>query len=310
MIQPNLSIFNFKKFLKRIFIPFILIVGGLGFLIQRVIEEKSILHDTTSGQYKINRIINSTYKNEIPMFGSSRMKDMVIPSILGKMYFNYGIEGTGDDVSLFFLNEELKKPKSAPILMNLNLEGLRYDIGDMNKYLYNISNSSVKTLVKKKDKYYFHIPVLKYYGLYIQYLSEYVTGVKHKYRVLTDNGALFLYAASPSSLQDDIKEKSTSKMYFENNQDLLTALITQIKTHPERKFIFTIPPYQLSYFRNFSNEAGALKFFSFLRSFRNVRVLNYSRTIYPDNDFLDINHLNYNGALKFSATLKDTLNKM
>lgn len=311
MRQRNLSIFNFKKFLIKFFIPFILVVGGFGFVFQRYIVETDILNDTTSGQYKINRILNPRNTDEIPMFGSSRMKEIVMPSILGKRYFNYGIEGTGANVNLFFLTQELKKVKSGPILINFDLEGLNYDLGELDSYLYNIDYSSVQNLLQKEDKYYYHIDILKYYGFYKKYMLDYVSKLsKNSKGTLIDRGALLYYPSSTKSQQVHIGIKTGSKIYFKNSPELLSLLKSLILAHPERMFIYVIPPYHTSYINNFSNENTALKFFSYLRSFKNVRVLNYSRIVYPDNHFMDSKHLNYIGALKFSKTLRDTLDRM
>lgn len=311
MIHPNLSISNFKKFIRLFFLPYLLYFFIFGFVIQTVIEKYIILSNPVSAQSKINKILNITTCEEIPMFGSSRMMDILMPSILGKNYFNYGIIATGDDVNLFFLNEELKKKKSGPILINFDLEGLSCGLGDIRNYLSNANNASIHRLLNNRDRYYFHVILLKYYGFYAEFLADYLSLGNRKFRKpLSDNGALIFYESPKNSLLDDIKKESRHILLFKNDTLLLKKLSFQISSHPHRTFIFVIPPYHPAYFKNFKNEADVLCYFKYLRSFENVKVLDFSRIHFPDSDFIDIKHLNYNGAVKFSNILKDSLLKM
>lgn len=310
-MQHSSSIFNFKKFIVNFFFPFILVSTVIGYTFQTLIEKYTMINFHQTGEYKVNRIITFNDKDEIPVFGSSRTEFSVIPKILGSRYFNYGITNTGDDVNLFFLKQELQKNKSGPILVNFDLEGLRYNSGEIHNYLYSIDNASVRELVGKQDKYYYHVLLLKYYGLYLEYLSSYFSLATVKYKKpLLDKGAMLFYDVGPNSLLDAIEKAKLYKPHFENNNIILNELAHLILSHPRRTFIYIIPPYHSSYFKNFVNEQAALVFLRSLSHYKNVKVLNFSRLDFPDEYFIDVKHLRYDGAVKFSNILLDTLRKI
>ena len=126
-------------------------------------EKIIILGNTNCGAYKVNRILNSYYKDEIPIFGSSRAETGIVPDILGDNYFNYGVNGTQDDVLLFFLKEECKKrDKSRPyIIVNMDVDGINYRSADLLNYIYNSNNPGVKELVPRLNEPYFTNGILK-----------------------------------------------------------------------------------------------------------------------------------------------------
>ena len=103
MAKQNSYIFNFSKF---IFILFISIIA-IGYTLNHIFESNIIFKNKISGASKINRIINFSQIDEIPIFGSSRAEGSYIPSIISeKESFNYGISGTQSNIWLFFLETE------------------------------------------------------------------------------------------------------------------------------------------------------------------------------------------------------------
>ena len=175
MTKQTSSIFNFKKFIFEIVLPYLIFFLLISLLINYLFEKKIILSSEISGAYKVNRIINSNDNDEVVFLGSSRAEGSFIPDSLVKHGFNYGISGTQDDVILFFLNEECKKKnKNTPIVINFDLDGLNSNIGDISNYLYNVDNLKVKSLVNSNYKSIFKIPFLKYYGYFELYFKYYI----------------------------------------------------------------------------------------------------------------------------------------
>ena len=126
MHTENSSISNFKKYVLKILLPVLLIVGVMATAFCFLFEKNIILANENCGAYKVNRIINLNNPNEIPILGSSRAEASFIPEILGVNYFNYGLEGTQENVMLFFIREECKKKskKSPFIILNIDLDGI------------------------------------------------------------------------------------------------------------------------------------------------------------------------------------------
>jgi len=150
MHKENSSISNFKKYCLKIVFPVVLLVGIMSCVFTFLFERKIILGNESCGAYKINRIINSSDPYEVPIFGSSRAEASFIPEILGPHYFNYGLEGTQENVMLFFIKEEYKKrhKKMSPyIIVNIDLDGINTKSGDHANYLYNSDNESVLQLL-------------------------------------------------------------------------------------------------------------------------------------------------------------------
>ena len=119
-MKHNSSISNFKILVFRYGIPYMLIMMILLFTVN-IIFEKIIIADTSgSGASKVNRILEHQSSEELVILGSSRAEGSIIPDSLEKNCFNYGLSGTQDNVWMYFLEEELKKNNTKPILIDLN----------------------------------------------------------------------------------------------------------------------------------------------------------------------------------------------
>jgi hypothetical protein len=310
MSNQNLSISNFKLFCIKFLLPFFLLFFLIGYTFQYLFEKNVILKSEINGSYKINRIINETHKDEIPMFGSSRMEGDLIPGILGPRYFNYGLTGTQDDVVLLFLGEEVKKNKTSSIIINFDIDGLNYSSGDVANYLYNIDNKNVQQVLGSNDDLHYHIPIIKYYGFYEGYLKDYLSN-RIALTKFTDKGAsIEKNTLLPQVFNQAVTLRKNYSTTFKNDTLLKKRLDDILSNHPEREFIFVIAPYHSSNFTKFTNEKQAAQYFSYLKTYKNVRVLDFSRANFPDSLFFDTQHLNYKGAVRFTKTMKDTLAKL
>src|SRR5579863_6817697 len=148
MSPTNSSTSSFRLFLVKVLLPFLLSLAGAGYLFGFFFEKKVILTSNICGAYKVNRIINETHPEEIPIFGSSRAEQGYLPDILGTKYFNYGLNGAGPSVMLFFLKEECKKKKNSPlIILNFDMSGFIRPIGDISNYIYNADYLPVRKLL-------------------------------------------------------------------------------------------------------------------------------------------------------------------
>lgn len=301
------SIFNFKRFCLKILFPLFLCITISGLLFQYFFEKAVILNSSTNGSYKVNRIINETNINEIPIFGSSRAEGSYIPSVLGPDYFNYGMAGTQDDVVLFFLKEECRKKKKTPILINFDMDGFSYSPGDIANYVYNSGYAPVKKLMGEEYSVIYQIPFLKYFGYYEYYLKMYLNN-KINLTKKTDNGAnLELNILTKKAFDELVQQRMTTADDFKNDAQLEAEFIQLIQKHPHRAFIFVISPYHKSCFTKFKNLSELHVFVDKMNALPNVRVIDFSRVDYPDSLYMNTTHLNYRGALRFSAELKDSL---
>ena len=309
MAIPTSSTSNFKKFFLKILLPFTVCAVVFGFAFQYVFEKKIILNSQINGSYKVNRIINSVNTNEIPIFGSSRAEGGFVPSILGPNYFNYGIAGTQDNVMLFFLKEECKKNKETPILINFDIDGFNYTLGDIANYIYNADYAPIKELIGEKDDAIFRIPFVKYFGYYEYYLKMYMTS-KINLTKKTDNGAsLELNQLTKSKFNELVNQRLATADGFNNDRNLERKFIDIIKNNPKRKFIIVISPYHKSCFNKFKNYQDVSTFLAKIKTLANTSVYDFSHVNYPDSLFMNTTHLNYAGAKRFSKELKDSISQ-
>lgn len=310
MKRQTLSISSFKKFFKRIILPFTVIFLLTGFAFNYYFEKYIILGNETSGAYKVNRIINTVDLDEIAFLGSSRAEGNFIPDSLVKNGFNYGMLGAQDDVMLFFLNEECKKKgKTKPIVINFDLDGLDYSIGDQANYIYNSNYSPIKELLAENYKTIYGIPLIKYYG-HVELYFKYYLNNKMNLTKFTNKGALIeKNEMTEQKFHELVQARLKKETVFRNGPTLLKELFRIIYFNKHRKFIFVITPYHQSYFKGFTNIAEAEKFLILLKNIHNVVVLDFRNMHYPDNYFIDTTHLNLEGAIKFNQSLKDSLEK-
>lgn len=310
MHQESSSISSFKKFAWKLLLPVLLITGGVSLVFCYWFENKIILGNTSCGAYKINRILTSYNKNEIPIIGSSRAETSFIPELLGTNFFNYGLEGTQENVMLFFIEQECKKQgKTTPVIANIDLDGINTKSGDLLNYLYNSKDPEVKKLIDNYQTYY-SIPYIKYLGQFENYFRYYLNNRTQLTKYAKD-GAFIEKIVLPKKMLDDLIEfRRTHQDEFKNEEDLKSRFFETLRKYNNRSFIFVVPPYHSCYFSNYRNPEDAKAFLNELKSLSNVRVFDFSGVIYPDSLFINTTHLNYNGAMRFTKEFKDSLSTL
>jgi len=293
----------FYRFLQRFLLPFLAITSVSGLFAHWAFERYIVLGKATAnGAYKVHRILTETHPDEIPIFGSSRANGSFIANILGKKYHNYGLDGAFDNVSLFFLKEELKKNKKTPIIIELGMEGLNPSTGNAMYYLPHASNPSVKALMGDFYKPWHLIPLVKYYGYTEAYTDIYLKSLP------TTTQTTLAWSKQEAPIEEFIRARLKMPTVFRNDSGLVKALDTILRAHTTRKIIFVIPPYHSAYFTTFEGEKEAQAYLVFLTTFSHVRVLDCGHFSYPNSLFINTTHLNYEGAVRFSTELRFLLN--
>lgn len=311
MQQPTSSISNFRLFLTRLLLPLFLIVAVVGLLFSYWFEQKVIYKANLCGAYKVHRIIAEQHDNEMPIFGSSRAEGGYIPDSLGADVYNYGLSGTLYNVTLFFLEEECKKKKKNPyILLNFDLSGVGKGIGDIANYIPESGTKEVRELLGAAYQPYFAIPFIRYYGRYDIYTRLYLNNKLELTKASNKGASLEKNSLAPEVFALRVKERLTYKGIFKHDTAVADQLFGIIGNHPERYFIFSIAPYHASFFTSYQSADIAQQFLAKLASFKNVRVLDFSKLPLADSMYLNTTHINYKGAKIFNHVLKDSLNSI
>jgi hypothetical protein len=305
------SISSFKKYATKLLLPVLLIVGVVAAAFCYWFEHRIILANPSCGAYKINRILTATNKNEIPIIGSSRAETSFIPELLGSDFFNYGLEGTQENVMLFFIEQECrKKNKTSPLIIaNIDLDGINTKNGDLLNYLYNSKDPKVKKLIENYH-YYHAVPFMKYIGQFENYFRYYLNNRTQLNKYAKD-GAFIEKTVLPKKILDELIEyRRKNQDEFKHEAELKDRFFKTLKANNDRFFVFAVPPYHSCFFTNYKNPQDAKKFLDELRALPNVRVFDFSGIIYPDSLFINTTHLNYKGALRFTKEFKDSLNTL
>jgi hypothetical protein len=302
MEKENLYIFNFSKFIIVLFLIFSL----FGFSFNYLFEKKIILKSEISGAYKINRILTSNIENEIPVFGSSRAEGSYIPSIITENpCFNYGVSGTKVNIWLFFLEEELKKNKSTNIIINLDLNGLLSDDGNINNYLPNYLD--VKHVLNSEGNILYNIPFIKYFGQFESYIKYYMNNKLNLTKITENGGSFEKNVLTNSKFEELVNKRKKTSSKFNFDQVLFNKLNKLIKS-TDRKIVFVIAPYHSSFLESYQGIEETNFFLSQLNNNKNVTVLDLKDYLVKDFMFINTTHVNYEGAKRFSEKLKKMFN--
>ena len=302
-MKANSSISSFSKFLLRYIIPYVVIIIIILFALDLLFRKIIIANTSGSGSNKVSRILSSQQNNEIVILGSSRAEGSIIPDSLGKNCYNYGMAGTQDNVWIFFLEEELKKNNTNPILINFDFDGLGYNNGDPAYWLFNSSNKTIRSFIDNWKPIY-SIPVIKHMGYFERYIANYIQE-KHGITALINKGAILeTKKQTPKEFNWFVKQREKETILFSNDKKLEKKLIYILKQNKKRKIIFFIPPYHESYLKTIKNNTEVVNFLSILDSIPQVFVLDYSTYKLDNTYFYNTTHLNYNGALIFTKLIK------
>jgi hypothetical protein len=276
----------------------------LGLCFNYIFEERVIFKSEISGAYKINRIIKETHPNEIPIFGSSRAQGNFVPSILGENYFNYGIDGAQANIWLFFLEQELNKEKSTPIIINYDLGGLVNSDGDIGNYIPNWKKT--KSILKNQGKFYYNIPLIKYFGKFESY-TKYFLNNKIQLTKVTDRGGSFeKNKLTQEKFQELVSDRVNSKASFSLDIELISKFNGLIESST-RNIVLVVSPYHKSYFNKFTNLDVVNNYLTDLDSKKNIKIIDLRDFITEDEMFMNTTHLNYDGAIVFSKKLSELL---
>jgi len=307
MQQQNSSISNFKRFFGGVLLPFIVLLTVFGYTFTYFFEQYVIFAPSISGAAKINRILHEVHKNEIPIFGSSRAEGTFFPDSLGPDFYNYGISGTQEDVMLFFLQQEVEKKKTTPIIMNFDLDGMNKSLGDIGNYIPNVQNPAVATLIGSRNKVSFNIPFINYYGKYELYI-KYLLSSKMELTKATNKGAsIDKNALTVQKFHDLVQLRKRTPLVFNSDSALVQQYLAIFSAHQERQFIFTVIPYHESTFAKYENYDEAMAFLRDFDRLPNVKVFDFSKLPFKDELFLNTSHLNFAGAKVFNKILRDSL---
>lgn len=289
-------------------LPYLAVVIVSLLIVDMVFRKLIIANSSSTGAYKVERILSTDNKDETPIYGSSRAEGSFVPDSLGNNYFNYGLAGVQDNVWIYFLEKELAKQRKTPVLINFDLDGLGYRNGDVAYWLFNSNDKEIREFIDNWKMVY-HIPVVKHMGFFEKYFVNLLQEKQNLTAFINKGAILEKKYLTPEEFKilADKREKDT--VVFSNDQLLNNKLRSLLSDTKGRKIYFIIPPYHPSYLKSIQNYPDAARYIDTLRSIPNIKVLDYSTFPLEQQYFYNTTHLNYKGALLFTAMLKKDLAK-
>jgi len=303
-MTTNISSTDFWAFIKKILLPYSLIIMGLGLLTDYVFTQYIVLGNENMEPYKVKRLMEEDKAAEIPIIGSSRALNNFMPDSIHKECFNYGLEGTGGDVLTIFLKHELAKKRKTPIILNFDYT-LEPSAGDFSNYLLSIQEEDCRTLMEKNFRPYYYVPFFRYFGSFENFVKAYLnqkTGLTKSY----SKGAVFeKNAATEKQFQAWIKQRLETKSKWKHTK--LADEFYEMLGKSDRTIYVVISPLHASCFQSFENMPEMEKYLQKIDALPNVSVLDFGKSLIEDKYFYDTRHLNISGAKYFSANLRKKL---
>ncbi len=306
--MPDSSMSNFRLFFWRFLLPTTAMTLFLALILGYSFEHFIILGTDQADAGKLNRFLKSDEPAEIPIFGSSRALGSYIPEEIDSHCFNYGYVSTGNSLMLYLLRLELQKKRNTPIIMNLDCQGFHYAPGNINKYISNIDNPVIREIVGEHYKWYYRVPVLKYYSIYDDLIAGYFSD-KIQLTKFVQRGAAIEKNSNGLTREEFQKRASQvpkrSNYSYDEKQfsDLMNLLAST-----ERTVVFVIAPvYRADLFMSREFKEQFTKMYQRLQGLPNVKVYDYLDMTEDEDDFFNISHVSIKGAMKFSRKLREQL---
>lgn len=302
------SISNFKRALTHLLLP----VGGaivlLCFLVDRIFLEQVIYKNTTAGSYKTHRLFTEDHEKEVPIFGSSRASGSYVSELIDPNCFNYGIERTEHTLAEIFLQRELLKKKSTPIIINWDYEFFRDYTGNIAHFIPSIDQSVIAEYVGKDMRWFYHFPAVRFFAVYDDYVKSYI-GERSGSSEVSNGGFFVTFTPGPAQFKRLVEERRMTKFRWDD-PPVKEAEWEAILASTSRPIVLVIAPYHRSYFEVFGNMEGAQAYLRKLDAIPNVSVLDLGQMQYPDSFYQNTSHLNYAGAKAFSIELGRRLKEL
>jgi hypothetical protein len=265
-----------------------LIFAGAGVGVDAEFTRHLVLRGPNSAFGRIAHLFELN-PNEIPVFGTSRIH----PLDLGTNTFNYAQDGASFALTDAFLQIELAKQKTTPIVVELQFS----DTGALGEEAILIpfaSDPRIRSVLGQfhKMSWRYFVPGLRYFGYYDWMLKDFFNE-RPSFARVTRGSIEYLRIPPFNQAQFDqvVRQRLQMQNGFLMDDSLTNRLIEEIKTHPQRLFILVTPPFHRSCFHNFQNEDHLKSVEASLEAMRNVELIDWSQLPYPDSAFVDSIHL-------------------
>lgn len=290
-----------RRALTHLLLPVLGSIAVLCCAVDRLFLYQVIYKDTTAGSYKTHRMFDEVHGDEIPVLGSSRASGSYVPALIDPQCYNYGIEKTEHLLAKIFLQQELSKSKSTPIIINWDYEFFQDPKGNIAHFIPSISHPVIASYVGKELRWFHHVPAARFFSVYDDYVKSYIGERSGSSKI--SNGGFFVTFTPSTAAFARMKAERKARPFVWTDPPAKEAEWEALLRSTQRPIVLVVAPYHSAYFESFGNMEGAQAYLRKLDALPNVTVLDHGHVDCPDSCFQNTSHLNYAGACRFSTTL-------
>lgn len=276
-------------------------------LANEAVNRHLIFTSSNVNAYKMYRLIAERPANEVAIIGSSRAEAGFAPKEISPEAFNYGLSGSSMRETLFHLKCLLERDSDTPIIVNLDPWGLGNGkfLGDYRL----VANSPEVRLEPEKIKLPIadRIPGLRFHGKFRSNVAECMNNRLAVTKTMEQGAILQRLSRNDDEWAYIISKCKPAK--FGCDAETKAMLDGILKSNPSSKIAFVVSPVAPPWLDRFEGKEELREFERYLANYPNVQVLDFTDAAYGFDlpEFMDLTHLNEQGARRFSRLLKERL---
>lgn len=253
---------------------------------------------------RIRHLFRELDNEEIPILGSSRA-GAYVPSVISERCRGYSFSGSRLKETLFQLGKVLSARKEGLVIVNIDPWGaMGYDEPFVAIYDLVADDTDVRANVSDASGN-FVASMFPYAFRFKRNLQNLIQASKRRRLVLVrQSDATGVPDAEWARMDATVKP-----WYFEKNDEAVAQLKDVLDRQGENKIAWVVSPIEPHKREMMQNAAAMMDFLGIAASRRGNYVFDFftDASVFTRADFVDPNHLNREGGIKFSKLLYNSL---
>ena len=255
-----------------------------------------IRHSCSNTAYKMERLYSRYPADEIPIVGSSRAQQNIVPTLISPRCFNYGIDGESIAETIAHLRAIAARGEmTSPVIVNIDPWSL---VSSADRFFaeYTLAPQSRRTTMLDR------IPGIRFYGRTRKSFTDWLNEKKAVSKVIDNGGVFPIHTMSMDEwkiINERIKPRS-----FKCDAETRASLTSAISGLAPRHVYVLVAPCSSRFRELYKGKEEMRSFYKMLDELPNAMVIDsFDAAQFPDSDFNDGTHLNRAGAEKYTASV-------
>ncbi len=289
----------------KMWVAAVAVFAGICLVTDLVFTSRIVLGKPLSDSARIQHLYLDN-SDDMPIFGTSKAHMHYSPEEMGLHAYNYGMDGSSYEVVDVFLQIELAKSRTTPIIIELQHSDTE-SVGYVGKYIPFVSDPRFRQLLEHfhQMQWRFYLPGIRYFGYYDSFLRDtYLPLIRESH------GFCQWLEAQPfdrATFDKVVRRDLGLRTGYFGDEERDRRLIAHITEHPDRLFFLVISPYHSSYYSHFENPDEFVAFEEKLSTIPNVVLIDWGRLYDSDLCFQDTLHLRRDAVADFSRRVGENI---